>query len=476
MSSIFNVPSSLITRGFKEDGALPPYRTEFMRDRDRILYATAFRRLAGKTQIYTVGRDDHKRNRLTHTLEVAQIARTLAYALDLNVDLAEAIALAHDFGHTPFGHAGEEMLHQIMIPCSHYVKESPFYKTSEKEIKDTFQRECKDKDFLLKEAYGFKHNLQSVRVSSTLEDSYRFDEQNVGLNLTNFTLYGMMIHSGMSYDKLPFKPNFHNKYDKLIKLKDSKEYAWSFEAYIVERADNIAQWHHDLEDALRGNALPLEKIHDTILTSLENVMDTYDKEKLDKISFDDRVERKTAAELSHIVVNTLVNDVVKTSRKNFDALKKELDALPGISSTDLFTRYDELDLKIKRHEVITFSDDVRLSGFKKTIKSSVHHSRDVERMNSKGQYIIRKLFEAYYAHPQQLPDGPILHLLVEINDNYKNIDDIKKNGVGAARGDFNVIMENPNIYVKSLLMRRICDHIASMTDHYAIEEYNNLYG
>ena len=98
-------------------------------------------------------------------------------------------------------------------------------------------------------------------------------------------------------------------------------------------------------------------------------------------------------------------------------------------------------------------------------------------MNEKGKYIIRKLFEAYYAHPQQLPDGPILHFLVDMgSDKYRNIDDAKEAGIGEARVEFDKIIKNPNVYVECMLMRRICDHIASMTDHYAIEEYNNLYG
>lgn len=122
---IFNVPRKLVKRHYNDESILPQYRTEFMRDRDRIMYATAFRRLSGKTQIYTVGSDDHRKNRLTHTLEVAQIARTVAAALGFNCDLAEAIALGHDFGHTPFGHAGEQILHEIMVPNSSYIKQFP---------------------------------------------------------------------------------------------------------------------------------------------------------------------------------------------------------------------------------------------------------------------------------------------------------------------------------------------------------------
>lgn len=473
----FNVPDSLIARYYDEGDTLPEYRTEFMRDRDRLMYATAFRRLSGKTQIYTVGSDDHRKNRLTHTLEVAQIARTISSALGLNPDLAEAIALGHDFGHTPFGHAGERMLHDIMIPNSKYVKKSPYYNKSLEEIKCRFEREDPNNCYI-DHAFGFKHNLQSVRVAALLEDSYRDDaKRNIGLNLTNFALYGMMIHSKQLYEDDVFHPNFQNEFDKQMKLKGYNEYAWSFEADIVRWADDIAQWHHDLEDAMREGVLPLKKICHTILRSLKDVIDESDKNKLR--SFDDQslMDRRCIAELSHIVVNTLVNDLVETSKQNLKDLKDTLDQKGITDSVQVFTNYNDLKFELPRHQIIGLSEKINVEEFKNTIKASIHHSRNVERMNEKGKYIIRKLFEAYYSHPQQLPDGPILHLLVDTgSEKYKNIDEAKNAGIGEARVEFNKVLENPKINVECMLMRRICDHIASMTDHYAIEEYNNLYG
>lgn len=473
----FNVPTTLITRAYNDRSVLPEYRSEFMRDRDRIMYATAFRRLAGKTQIYTVGLDDHKRNRLTHTLEVSQIARTISIALGLNANLSEAIALAHDFGHTPFGHAGEQMLHDIMVPNSFVIKSSPFYKQSMNMIEQRFEREKNDKISELNSLFGFKHNLQSVRVCTSLEDSYRGrNNTNIGLNLTNFTLYGMMIHSDLRYkDSKSYCPNYQNKFDAQMKLKGSEVVAWSFEAYIVRLADDIAQWHHDLEDAIRGYALPLDKICNTIEESIGKILNKKEIDKLKRIRETGGMDRRFMAELSHIVVNTLVNDVVKTSTKNMNKLKKELKKLGVGDSEEFFKKYDELKLSIKRENVIAVSKEVDTDKFKKTISASIHHSRNVERMNEKGKYIIRKLFEAYFAHPQQLPDGPILHLLVETGV-YRNVDAAKKDGIGVARTKFDKLMKNPDIFVQSVLMRRTCDHIASMTDHYAIEEYNNLYG
>lgn len=488
--SIFNVPSSLVSRHHDEKHNLPEYRTEFMRDRDRLMYATAFRRLAGKTQIYTVGRDDHKKNRLTHTLEVAQIARTIAIALGLNADLAEAIAIAHDFGHTPFGHAGERMLHAIMIPDSEYVKNSPFYQKSFDAINERFERESKENEGHLDVAFGFKHNIQSVRVCGWLENTYRGqNDENIGLNLTNYTLYGMMTHSSLKYKKVDETklntkkvkgeeyPNYQNFFEKQTQIKGTTLPAWSFEAFIVKLADDIAQWHHDLEDAMREGVLPISRICETIQESLGGKLTAEELVVLDQIKSSKWMDRKCLAELSHIVVNTLVNDVVEVSKRNFEQLETELEEKKVTEAERLFKEYDSLGLSIDRENVITLSEGIKQEKFKGIIRGSVHHSLNVERMNEKGKYIIRKLFEAYCAHPQQLPDGPILHLLVEMKRNgYENLAVAKENGIGEARLEFEKIMRNPNIYQQCLLMRRICDHIASMTDHYAIEEFNNLYG
>jgi len=474
---LINVPEELITRNYSKESALPEYRSEFMRDRDRLMYATAFRRLAGKTQIYTVGTDDHKKNRLTHTLEVSQIARTIAFALDLNPDLAEAIALAHDFGHTPFGHAGEQMLHDIMVPNASVVKDSPFFHRSIADIESRFERENPEKIESLNYLFGFKHNIQSARVVTMLEDSYRGESnENIGLNLTNYTLYGMMIHSSLKYDSVSQYPNYHNKFSNQMKVKGSDSFAWSFEAYVVKWADDIAQWHHDLEDAMREGVLPISKICDTIRNSLGEGLNLTDLHTLEEISATTLMDRKCIAELSHIVVNTLVNDLVKESKKNLTCLIEELEEKDVTEAKQLFVDFDNIELSQQKENIIKVSDKIKPEEFRGIIRGSIHHSRNVERMNEKGKYIIRKLFEAYYAHPQQLPDGPILHLLVETDSRYKNIDDAKKNGIGEARVRFENVLKNPRIYVECMLMRRICDHIATMTDHYAMEEYNNLYG
>ncbi len=467
----FSIPEEYISRSYNEV-ALPDYRTEFMRDRDRIMYATAFRRLSGKTQIYTVGLDDHKRNRLTHTLEVAQIARTIASALSLNSNLAEAIALGHDLGHTPFGHAGERTLHGIMLPNSSYIKKSPYYKHTIEDIEKKFDVEVPRHREYQNFAFGFKHNLQSVRVAATLEDSYQdFNGQNAGLNLTNYTLYGMMIHSKIKYMETDPYPNYHMQYNPIMMMKNTCMPAWSFEAYIVEWADEFAQWHHDLEDAIRGGALPLSTICEKIKLSFGNCMSDVDSAKLNSIRNKQIMDKYCIAVLSHVVINTLVTDLIQTSKKNFNRLSRETSSY---TVAQLFENYDKLGVSKPRTEIITISSKIHPEVFKNTIRRAVHHSRDVERMNAKGEYIIRKLFEAYYAHPQQLPDGAILHILADSDIN--PIQKLKENGIGYARTLFDEKFKNPNIYQQSILMRRICDHIACMTDRYALDEYNKLYG
>jgi len=174
-------------------------RTEYQRDRDRIIHCVAFRKLEYKTQVYVIHEGDYYRTRLTHTMEVAQIARTLARSLRLNADLTEAVALAHDLGHTPFGHSGEMALHRMM-----------------------------------KEAGGFEHNRQGIRVVERLEERYR---EFPGLNLTWEVREGIAKHRTV-YDT-PRVEGFE------------PDLAPTLEAQVVDAADEIAFHHHDLDDALK---------------------------------------------------------------------------------------------------------------------------------------------------------------------------------------------------------------------------------
>jgi len=189
-----------------------PYRTAFQRDRDRIVHASAFRRLEYKTQVFVYHEGDHLRNRLTHTLEASQISRTLARALRLNEELAEAVVLAHDLGHTPFGHAGERVLADLM------------------------------------KSYGdFDHNRQSLRIVDLLEERYPDFR---GLNLTYETREGILKHGCHWEHPLPVPEPTAQP---------------SLEAQIADRADEIAYTNHDLDDGLRSGLLTLDELGEATL-------------------------------------------------------------------------------------------------------------------------------------------------------------------------------------------------------------------
>ena len=214
-------------------------RSQYQRDRDRIIHSTAFRRLKHKTQVFVNTSGDHFRTRITHSLEVAQIARTLAKYFNLNEDLCETLSLAHDLGHTPFGHAGEEVLNDCMLKYG-----------------------------------GFDHNIQTIRIVTILENKYYNFK---GLNLTFETLDGLIKHNGPVTDKSDFnmilgKNFFKNK----IKFKDRP----SLEAQIASISDDIAYNSHDLEDGLKANLFNIDDLkHVPILSDIVN----YHKKKINKV-------------------------------------------------------------------------------------------------------------------------------------------------------------------------------------------------
>jgi dGTPase len=248
------------SRGRKTAEDAPQGRSEFQRDRDRIIHSVAFRRLEYKTQVFVNHEGDLFRTRLTHSIEVAQIARSIARRLRLNEDLAEAISLAHDLGHTPFGHAGQDALNACM------------------------------------KAYGgFEHNLQSLRVVDMLEERYaEFD----GLNLCFETREGILKHcSGDNAAKLgELGERFLNSRRP------------SLEAQVANLADEIAYNNHDVDDGLRSGLITLEQLSEVplVATQLNEVRHTYP----------DLPERRVVHETVRRMINTLVTDLVRKSEHN----------------------------------------------------------------------------------------------------------------------------------------------------------------
>jgi dGTPase len=258
----------------------PPhaYRSAYQRDRDRIVHARAFRRLEFKTQVFVHLENDHYRNRLTHTIEGAQIARTIARALRLSEDLAEAIILAHDLGHTPFGHAGEAILAEWM-----------------------------------KDDGGFDHNRQSLRIVDLLEDRY---PDWSGLNLTAETREGILKHGCHWSHPVALPPLYPQR---------------TLEAQVADCADEIAYIHHDLDDGLRSGILSVEMLDSMALWKLARAKQS-----------DGATESKesvTRAQTIGTLGDTLIGDLIEeTSRrldtdppKNLAALRARPDAFVGFS-------------------------------------------------------------------------------------------------------------------------------------------------
>lgn len=260
------------SRGRFHGEAPSPTRSDYQRDRDRIIHATAFRRLTYKTQVFVYHEGDHYRSRLTHSLEVAQIARSMARSLRLDEDLAEAIALAHDLGHPPFGHAGEAALDAAM--SSHG---------------------------------GFDHNAQSLRVVARLERKYAaFD----GLNLTWETLEGLAKHNGPLVGALPEGIRGF----KEVQAFDLKTFA-SAEAQVAALADDIAYNNHDIDDGFRAGFFDLDDLEEVPLTGriVRNV----------RVLYPDLGPTRLIHEVNRRLITLLVEDAVSGANEKIASIRLE---------------------------------------------------------------------------------------------------------------------------------------------------------
>ncbi len=251
------------SRGRQHAEPSPTYRTEYQRDRDRIIHSTGFRRLEYKTQVFVNHEGDLYRTRLTHSIEVAQIARSIARTLGLNEDLTEAIALAHDLGHTPFGHAGQDALNACMKPYG-----------------------------------GFEHNLQSLRVVDHLENKYAEFQ---GLNLTFETREGVLKHCALKNAQMlgEVGQRFIDKTQP------------SLEAQLTNIADQVAYNNHDIDDGIRSGLISIEQLREVRLFA-----EYYDQVKWKHPDLDDN---KSVHETIRQMIGSQVTDLIQTSQQNITA-------------------------------------------------------------------------------------------------------------------------------------------------------------
>ena len=314
-------------------------RSPYQRDRDRIIHSTSFRRLKHKTQVFVNTEGDHYRTRLTHSMEVSQIARTLARSLSLNEDLSETLSLAHDLGHTPFGHAGEEALSKCM------------------------------------EKYGgFDHNIQTLRIVTLIENRYyKF----YGLNLTVETLDGLIKHNGPVLNKI-------YEYKKILKqnlLKDMIAFNSypSLEAQVATISDDIAYNNHDLEDGLRAGLFTIKKF-----SSIPAISKLINKHLQNIKKFRREI---IISQIVRDLINLMVVDVIRTTNIN---LKK-------INPQSINNIYNHNGL------IVDFSDkmkkiDKQIKDF--LYRNMYNHSKVIVNTN-KGKKIVNDLFAYMLKNPKK---------------------------------------------------------------------------
>ncbi len=351
------------SRGREHDETPPEWRTDFQRDRDRIIHSRAFRRLEYKTQVFLNGTGDHLRTRLTHTMEVAAIARNLARPLRLNEDLAEAIALAHDLGHSPFGHNGEKVL-----------------------------------DGLLRKHGGFEHNQQSLRVVEVLEQKYpRFP----GLNLS------WEVREGLA------------KHHTLCDRSGTKFRNHSLEAQVANVGDEIAYYSHDLDDGLDAGLLSEKRLTREVEVwrlAAREVQKEHGK-------LPDECRRFFTI---RCLIDAQVRDVVETTERAIQAAKVRC-ADDGRAHTRPLVRYSPqrraLNLELRKY-----------------LYQHLYFNRAVHAVNQRAAGLLKDLFQHFLQHPAQLPEQALRR--------------VEADG----------------------LHRAICDHLAGMTDRYALQEHDRLFG
>ena len=331
-------------------------RTPFERDRDRIVHSSAFRRLRGKTQVFVAHEGDHYRTRLTHSLEVAQIARSVARVMGLDDDLAECLGIAHDLGHPPFGHTGEDVLDACM------------------------------------EGYqGFDHNAQTLRVLTKLERKYpAFD----GLNLTWETLEGVVKHNGPLIRYGAALQDLPVAIQEYVATHDLELDTWpSLEAQVAAHADDIAYNNHDIDDGLRAGLFSLTELREEV-PMVERVLLTVEKD------YPGLEEMRLSAETIRRLIGVWINDMVWESGNRITKAKPA--SVEGVRAAGV--------------PLIGFSDvmNEHQAVLRRFLMARMYRHWKVNRSRSHAKRILRQLFELFVSEPELLPpawqqggDGPL---------------------------------------------------------------------
>lgn len=417
--AVFATRSAEATRRLPEaeEGRHYDYRLSYQRDRDRILHSRAFRRLKHKTQVFVPHLADHPRTRLTHTLEVAQIGRTIARALALNEDLVEAIALGHDLGHTAFGHTGETVLRKILTGQ---------------------ESEVPLPDAVVQEVGTFKHNYQSLRVVDLLERRYHHP----GLNLSDQVREGILKHTGWKRS-FPFPLPDANG----LHLGE----ACHLEGQVVAVADEIAQQTHDLEDGLRAGSVDLGRV-ERLAISRQII------ERLGGAWSSERARWRRQNLLVRGMIHLLVTDVITSAATRLERYleRRKIDSHETFLAAG--RSYSQTTVWFSKAVQPLFEE---LKGF---IYQFIINHPQVNRQDWRARRVVTALFRAFWNNPLNLPSYVLLRARDELGFPY--LRDLPMAQVaGEVAGRYH---SSPGF------ARLVADHIAGMSDRFALEEYRSL--
>ena len=432
-----------------------PDRGEFQRDYERIIHSKVFRRMVDKAQVFSASKGDHYRTRMTHSQVVAQIARTVAAELGLNLNLTEAIALGHDLGHTPFGHQGERTLNDILCGKIDIIKNLGLFE-------DQFG--------------GFKHNYQSVRVASMLEETF-FDID--GMDLSYQTLEGMLKHT--KFRKKPFDiAAFTSAEEAAAELRYGIDFCSTLEGQAVAISDEIAQRGHDLDDALASGIISLEEFRKYMTVNKAESIDKMLGELFGELAsakdrhrhFSDENELMHSRVVSAII-EYLTKDVIAGSKK-------------AMSNYPL-KKFQENGYAVDARLIDFSSDAARISNYLETINASrVINSTEIALFDNNAATIVASLFKTYYNDPRLIHKGTQRRICAEIRRFTNNVvnfesahfdiirDEIEKMSVADLTKIESEPMRKEYMAKRRVLVRCICDFISGMTDTYATQEYNRI--
>ena len=328
------------TRGRRYPETPAPTRTEYQRDRDRIVHSTAFRRLVYKTQVFLNHEGDLFRTRLTHSLEVAQLGRSIARSLRINEDLVEAISLAHDLGHTPFGHAGQDALNACMAGHG-----------------------------------GFEHNLQSLRVVDKLEERY---PQYDGLNLTFETREGILKHCSKATAQQLERQEPGGVGARFLRREQP-----SLEAQLCNLADEIAYNAHDIDDGVRSGLITLQQLRDVPLFDRYRAMAQAECPELGE----PRLRRRLLYDAIRRMLSAQVYDVIDATRSALEEL-----APPDVQVVR------------EAPTLVKFGDAMRVGSqeLKQFLFKNLYRHPRVMETTTRAQKVVRDLFDAYTADPREM--------------------------------------------------------------------------